>query len=109
MNNKLRRKSICVISRYFDRFPFDWKNPYGFLISISIEHIMITYALIIGVCALNFSIETYLFVMATTKVIKQNLNSINENDKTNQTRTSISTQFSQFVRYHSMVKQLSTQ
>lgn len=74
---------------------------------MSIELTMITYALLLGTCVLIFSIGTYLFVMATNKVIKESLNSINENANVKQKLTLISNQFSQFVQYHAMVKQLS--
>lgn len=68
---------------------------------------MITYALLVGTCVLNFSLGTFLFVMAMTKIMKQNLNAINESANNKHKRALIAKQFSQFVQYHSMVKQLS--
>lgn len=71
------------------------------------EYVVLTYDLMMESCLLNLSIGFFLLIMAMTKVIKQSLYSIGESVKVGQNQTSIMKQLTQFIEYHSRVKQLS--
>lgn len=92
---------------HLNRFPFPWKNPYGFFIAVAIQYIMLTGVLMMASCVLTLSTGFFSLVLTMAKVIKQSLRSINRNSKKKKNRTAISNQITRFIRYHSMVKQLS--
>lgn len=95
------------VTNIINRFPFAWKNPYGFVIAFTAEFIVATYVFNIAICLLTFSFVFVLLAYATTKVIKQSLYAINGIAQSPNDQTSIPNQISQFIRYHSLLKQLS--
>lgn len=89
------------------RFPFVWRNPFGFLIAIVIQYTMISYASMIGACVIAFALGFYLYTIAMTKCIKGSLFSINRNAQLKIKRKCIFKQLVEFIEFHSKVKQLS--
>ena len=89
------------------RLPFDWKNPYGFFIGVTMEFEVATYLLLLVACLLTLSCGCLLFMLTMIKVAKQSLHSINKTAKLKSKRTLISNQLTQFIQYHSILKQLS--
>lgn len=88
------------------RFPFEWKNPLGYLIAIGIQYAITAYGVLIGACIISLGIGSFLYVIASTKCIRGNLFAINRctNDSDKQ---HIWDQFIEFIQYHSRVKQFS--
>lgn len=88
------------------RFPFDWKNLLGYLIAISLECMVISYAMLIGTGTLTFGVASYSYLIASSKCIKGSLFAIGRctNDKAKQ---HILDRFIEFMQFHSQAKQLS--
>lgn len=57
--------------------------------------------------AVSLEIGCFLFMIALTKDIQRTLHSINENTKSKKKRTKISKQLIEFIKFHSILKQLS--
>lgn len=89
------------------RFPFDWKNPFGFFMATTLQYILASYGLFIGVCILALAIGVYLFGNAMSKCIKEILFAISEHSNAEIDRSVLLEQFIEFIQYHSRVKQLS--
>lgn len=86
-------------------YPFDWKNPMGYLVVVIMQYI-VTLIILCGVMRLLiFQIETFLMVISMTKDIKYSLHSINKKAKAN--RTGIVKKFTDIIQFHSNAKQLS--
>lgn len=91
------------------RTPFDWRNPIGYLVAVTMQYVMIMYLLSTVGCALVFAIASYLFSIAMSKSIKLNLCSINRKAGDEIHRMRLMEQLVEFIEYHSRVKQLSIQ
>lgn len=92
---------------HFCRFPFDWRNPLGYLIALALQCVVVSYLLLVGSCGMALAIGSYLYFMASNKCIKGNLLSINQWTGGNKNSQQISNQFIEFIQFHSRVKQLS--
>lgn len=68
---------------------------------------MLKYVFILMACTLVISFGTFLFLIMTSKIIKRSLRSINKSAKQKHNRTSTLKELSQFIEFHSIVKQLS--
>lgn len=89
------------------RFPFDWKNPWGYLIAVGIQYIGHGYILLVTACVLIYGIGGYMLSIALSKSIKVNLYSINQNAGDENHRKYLMEQFIEFFECHSRMKQLS--
>lgn len=96
-----------MISHSIRRFPFDSKNPFGFLVAIAIQYVMFSRGELVGACALVLAIGSYLYSMAITKSIKACLFAIMRNVKYQNNRTHLFKQFVEFIKLHSGAQQLS--
>lgn len=91
----------------FQRLPFDWKNPLGYLIAACLQYVM-TKCFFIYVASLSsFGIGFYLFSMAMSEDMKLNLNSIKRDSKTRRHQSEAIKQLAKFVQIHTLSKQLS--
>lgn len=86
-------------------YPFDWRNPIGYLIVVIIQYFVILIILYGVMCLLIFQIETLSMVISMTKDIKHSLYSINKMAKAS--RISIEQPFADIIKFHSNAKQLS--
>lgn len=91
----------------FRRFPFDWKNPVGFLIAISIQYTMFKYGSRICTCFFALSIGSQLYAIALSKAIKGSLLSINQNNQAKSDEPILLEQINEFIELHSNAQQLS--
>lgn len=94
---------FCVIQR----FPFEWKNPIGYLIAFPMEVILITCAAISGALATDIGIGINLILIAMGKDVEADMLSINQSITNHPKRSDIVKQFKDFVRFCSDSKQLS--
>lgn len=67
----------------FQRFPFDWSNPFGYLIAIILEYIITAYIYVIIACTLSLAIDGYWFAYAATNEFQRFLPLINEKAQAN--------------------------
>lgn len=90
------------------RFPFDTKNPIGYLVGVVLQYNLLMYAAFIVACSASLGISSHLLVMLAIKDIKSILRSINELSKTkSDEQLNISKEFTEFIQMHSTMKQFS--
>lgn len=89
------------------RFPFDTKNPIGYLIAVFMEYIFDLSILVSAKCLAIYLFGTFFMLFPLVNDIKYCLKTINYNARHKKERPKISNQFFQFVQYHSKLKQLS--
>lgn len=89
---------------FFERLPFDYKNPVGFLTSIAMQYIMFSYAMKIGTCVIALAIGFYLYLIAMQKCIKQNLAAIERHIQSKTEQKFIRNQLIEYIQFDSKVK-----
>lgn len=97
--------------RYFIfvcRFPFNAKNPFGFLIALALQYIMFSYAAKIAAGVLALAIGLYLYTIAMSKCVKQNLIAMSQSFRSkSQSKTArpfIRDQFIEYIKCYSSVR-----
>lgn len=100
-------KSMLFNGSKIKRLPFDWRNPYGFMIALGIQYVMFLYMAMIGGNIFILPVGSFLYAIAMTKCIKGSLFAIGRSGDTNQTTGPILEQLAEFIEFHSHVKQLS--
>lgn len=75
--------------------------------AVAIQYMMVTYVFFFIACSSTIAIAVYLFTITATTDIIDNLHLINEDANSNKKPSNISTQISEFIEYHSILKQLS--
>lgn len=91
------------------RFPFDWKNPTGYLAAIFIEFCLTIYPLqYVGVFML-FAFGLFMFIVAIVDIMKNELRSINKMASRKKFRKEMNEKLSEFIWTHANLKQLSGQ
>lgn len=102
----------CVLNIFFlkcvPRLPFDWRNPFGYLIAIAIHCILFWYETMIGACPLVSAFGYYYFGIAASKCIKGSLFSIAQSIDAKINKKHIFDQLAEFIELHSSVEQLSS-
>lgn len=77
----------------------------GFIIAITMQYSMLSYTIKIGACALNFAIGAYLYLIAMSKCIKQNLFAICRNTRSKDGGEQILIQpLIEYIEFYSRVK-----
>lgn len=92
------------------RFPFDPKNPIGYLIAVVLEYITLAYEYFVIACTLSLGIGAYWIATSATKDIQKHiLHSINETARENGNQLSeLKNLLSEYNEAHAAIKQLST-
>lgn len=91
-----------------NRFPFDWQNPFGFLVAIALQYALTTYTFMIASPIIAMAIASHLYAIALSKVIKGSIFFINRSAQAKKTDQSICLeQIVEFLELHSSAKQLS--
>lgn len=88
--------------------PFDWKNPVGFSIVITVQYMIFSYIFFISACHFNTALGSHAYSMSASKCIKQNFFAIDQSVKVKAEQKQILGQFIEFIGFHSGVKQLSS-
>lgn len=88
------------------RYPFDWSNPFGYLVAISLQYVIVTALFLLGAGLLLTGMSSFLFIVAAIKDVKINLNSINERGALAGNQSWTLAQLSDFVEFHAQLKQL---
>lgn len=88
-------------------FPFNWKNPFGYLVACALQYILIRYLFIFVVFCVYFEIGFYFLLVSIADDIKRCIKSLNQNAKSKRKRLKLSKEFGDFIQFHSHTKQLS--
>lgn len=88
----------------FDRLPFDWKNPYGYVIIFIMDYITAFYVMSIMVCQTSLIIGSYWLLISLAKDLSRDLYKINA---TKMNRLQFKREIINFIQYQSDAKRLS--
>lgn len=100
-------KCIYFTNLDFNRMPFDWKNPTGFLVAVIIQYIFDVITLSVSAWSAALNIGAVLFIFTLIKDIRRSLKPINDNAKSTTRKRQAMQQLSDYIQLHSNVKQLS--
>lgn len=89
---------VCIISL---RFPFDWKNPLGYLVAFILICIINLNIVIFMMCNLCLGIEVYALITSFTKDIKYELSAFSRMARS---ELNLSKRLFGIVHFHSTVK-----
>lgn len=89
------------------RIPFDWRNPFVYLVVVTVQYIMEVCLVLTAGCTLILGIGCYMCSIAFSKSIKMNLHSISQKVDDESQRQCVMEQFIEFIACHSRVKQYS--
>lgn len=89
------------------RYPFDTKNPMGFLAANVILYVIVLVSIIILKCIVLLGVSTMPLLFPLTDDIKCELNAIQQSLKDKRHRSKMAKPLSQFVQFHSDTRQLS--
>lgn len=89
------------------RFPFDCKNPVGYLVAIVLLYIMIFYMFFVIASMLSLGIGTFILAVLSTVEIKRYMNLVSEHAISKKNRSKSLQLLADFVDFHSGLKQLS--
>lgn len=95
------------VTRWLLRYPFDWKNPFGFLICAALQYRMILHSLRLLACVLSLALGAFLFAISMVKELKSELITINEMAKRKKTRPGVAKKLYNFLEVHTDLKRLS--
>lgn len=90
----------------FHRFPFNWKNPCGYVVAFTFQYIVVMYCYYLIACSVSFGTGSFLLVTSMVIDIQNNLNSINKRVKKSKKAVETIKQFNCTIHFHSTVKQL---
>lgn len=86
---------------------FQWNNPIGYAVAVSLECISITYVFYIIMTMTSIGVAFYLHEISLTKEIKCILRSIDKNSESKKNRRILYVQSVEFCELHADTKQLS--
>lgn len=93
---------------FFSRFPFNWKNPFGYIFAVIFEYIISTYAYVVVFGAVFFGIGyCLLVVLIITKNIKNDLKFINGNVTSDPNQLLTFNLVKNFIQNHSILEKFS--
>lgn len=91
----------------FFRFPFDWKDPFGYVVATMHVYITFTFLLFFISIIASFGIGCFLLGITTTNEIKTVFIIANEKLRLESEHSLAFERFTELVEWHAMVKQLS--
>lgn len=101
----------CVYMYLFrfliQRFPFDFKNPIGYTIDMTLQYMLALCIEFFIACMTSFTIGSHLMLTSLTKDIRSNLCSLKGNFKSKTNRINIPKQLTDSVQLHLSIKQSS--
>lgn len=89
---------------FASRLPFDWRNPFGYLIAMVIHSILFWYNTMIAGCLISFAIGCYCFAIATIKLVKVSLLAISQRIGVKGKQKLNLAQLVEYIELHSYVK-----
>lgn len=98
---------VFLLGSVLSRFSFDWKNPSGYLLAVGIQTAMAFCVYYFLTCFAALTLGCFLFSFSFSKEMCKNLRSLNEMAKTSQSEANIFKECTEFISFHSRLKQLS--
>lgn len=89
------------------RYPFDWKNPYGYFFAFATQCVTMFYVNYLITIVLATGIGFYMLIMSLSNDIKSNLESINAMTKRKKNHLELLNHLKCSLHYHSNAMQLS--
>lgn len=86
------------------RLPFDWKNPIGYLIAVTIQVAMLLIVYGDIACIWAFVVSAFLFALTAASDLNLELTEINKNTKTKRTRLYVRAQLIELLQFYSRFK-----
>lgn len=86
------------------RYPFEWKNPVGYLVAYIIQYIGIGVMSFFVACCASAGVGFAVFVMLFTKDIKVNLKTVNKKAKSKGDHTQLLMDFCDVIEMHALTK-----
>ena len=99
-----RRQAFHFNNVFTFRFPFDWKNPIGYLIAVGLQLIMVFIALHYVACFLTLAIGSVMFSLSIAEDIKDSLIFIDESAKSKQSLPHMMKQLIELIRFTNLRK-----
>lgn len=101
-------KLLPFVPRPQKRFPFDSKNPTGYLLAVVIEYVIAGFGFIAVASTLGLLVGVYRFALSTITEIKQIIHSMNNKTKARACKSSEFEVFlSELIDTDTAIKQLS--
>lgn len=96
------------VSLPFQRFPFDWNNPIGYLIAVTLEYIILAYEFFVVACLVGLGIGANLLGILVIKDIQSIVQSINSEAKATKNQSNdLKILFSEHIDAQRVASQLS--
>lgn len=89
------------------RMPFDWKNPVGYPVAISLQFGMLFFLNVYLACFLTLAFGYYLFTLSIAENMTDELHLMTRGAKMQKSAKQILTELSEFISIHADVKELS--
>lgn len=89
------------------RYPFNWKNPLGYLFAINVQYIAAIYCFTFTSCLILFGIGAFLVEVTMIADIKVDLKLIDEDALARTDRRMVLNRLGDFIRNHSTIKKFS--
>lgn len=103
----LLNRNDYFLSLKFQRLPFEWTNPIGYLLAILIQFIMLFFLNVYLACFLMLAFGYFLFALSIAKDMINELHSINKRTKMKKPKAQILKQLNDLISMHADVKGLS--
>lgn len=89
------------------RLPYDWKNPYGYMVAVVAQLLWASFAFTYIGCVLALSFGCFMFSLAMIKILKNDLHSIDKMARDKNSRSDMYKKLCEFLETHANTKQLS--
>ena len=99
------QKIVIVVECY--RFPFDWKNPIGYLMALALMYLVLKCLYFFGAVGSSLEITSYLLMMEFMKDVQNDIKLMNEIAKSNKNLSEMLKQLRVSIEFHSNMKKLS--
>lgn len=95
---------IMKILKNFHRFPFDWKNPAGYLLAFILVYILHLTTTHFTMFPISIGIAGFRFINALTKDVKNDVIAFRDRLKSEPNPMILAKQFFNFIQFHSDTK-----
>lgn len=92
---------------FFMWFPWDWRTPAGYLITVIVQYILTTYLFLFATMSLSIGIGCFVLLNTVVKDICACINSVNDIAKFDGNRLRMIEQLCDFIGAHSCMLELS--
>lgn len=98
------RKHFRRFNEFIHRFPFDWRNPRGYLAAFTLSYVLEVNVIFFLVCNICTGIGFFIFAMSLTKDVKNDFLKFGVWMKSEPNPTLLSKQLFDLIQFHSLMK-----